>query len=129
MTPDEITRQLEKYFFNNWTATNIAWPNVNFTAPDEAWVRFNVLPDNSEMAEIKGAGTRNGVVKIQVFDKPNKGTRNALDLARQVEQLFHFKDISGVYCELAYTVNNGMNEDGNWYQVTITVPFWAWVNE
>lgn len=129
MTPDEIARQLELYFSNNWSDTPIAWPNVNFTAPDGAWVRFNVLPDNSETEEIKGVGTRNGVVKVQIFDKPNKGNRNALSLGGKVEQMFHQKDISGVYCELAYTTDNGLNDDGNWYQVTTTVPFWAWVNE
>lgn len=129
MTPDEIARQLETYFANNWSDTPIAWPNVPFTAPDGAWVRFNVLPDNSETGEIKGAGTRNGVVKVQIFDKPGKGSRNALNLGGQVEQLFHQQDISGVYCGLAYTTDNGLNDDGNWYQVTVTIPWWTWVNE
>jgi hypothetical protein len=50
-------------------------------------------------------------------------------LAGKVEQLFHWQDIGGVYCGPAYTTNNGTQEDGAWYQMTTTVPFWAWVNE
>ena len=129
MTPDEIIRQLEMYFGNNWSDTPIAWPNVNFTAPDGAWVRFNVLPENSEVGEIKGAGTRHGVCKVQIFINPGQGTRQAAELAGKVEQLFHWQDIGGVYCGPAYTTNNGTQEDGAWYQMTTTVPFWAWVNE
>jgi len=129
MTPDEITRQLEKYFSNNWSDTSIAWRNVNFTAPNDPWVWFHVLPDNSEVAEIKGAATRNGVCKIQIFIKPGQGTRQAMDLAGKVEALFHWQDIGGVFCGPAYTTDNGLNDSGNWYQVTTTVPFWAWINE
>jgi hypothetical protein len=129
MTPDEITRQLEMYFSDNWSDTPIAWPNVSFTAPDGAWVRFNVLPDNSEVGEIKGAATRNGVCKVQIFIKPGGGNRKAAQLAGKVENLFHWQDIGGVYCGPAYTTNNGTQEDGAWYQVTVTIPWWAWVNE
>jgi hypothetical protein len=131
MTLTEIAKAIEVYFSANWTATTISWPNVPFAAPDGSWVRFTNLPDIIDTQEIgaAGVGIREGVVKIQVFTKPNIGSRPGATLAATAEGLFHLKDIGCVKFRSAYTVENGINNDGTWYQHTVTAPWWAWVNE
>lgn len=131
MTLEDALKAIETYFNDNWTDTPIAWPNVPFTAPDGSWVRFNVLPDNTDTQEVgeNGVGIRRGTVKVQVFTKPNIGSRTGAKLADAAEGLFHLQDIDGVYFQSAYTTNNGLNDAGTWFQHTVTAPWWAWVNE
>jgi hypothetical protein len=131
MTITEVLKAIETHFNTNWTTTSIAWPNVPFTAPNSSWVRFNILPDDIYTDELgpSGAGIRRGVVKIQVFTKPNIGSRTGAGLAAAIESLFHLKDIDGIHFESAYTTNNGLDAVGTWYQHTVTAPWWAWVNE
>lgn len=129
MTLSEILQDIESYFGTNWTSTNIAWPNVPFTAPDGSWVSFTVKPDETSTQEIRGVGIRRGVVKVQVFTKPNIGSRTGAGLAGSIEGLFHQKDIGSVKFEDAYTADNGKNDAGTWYQHTVNAQWWAWVNE
>jgi hypothetical protein len=131
MTPAAIAQAIEVYFNTNWTDTPIAWPNVPFTAPDGSWARYQNLPDNTDTQEVgaSGVGIREGVVKIQIFTKPNIGSRTGANLAATAEGLFHLQDISGVKFRSAYTTENGLNDAGTWYQHTVNAPWWAWVNE
>lgn len=131
MTPAEVSQAIEQHFNTQWTDTPIAWPNVPFSAPNGSWVRFTSLPDNTNTDELgaSGVGVRRGAVKIQVFTKPNIGSRTGAALAATAEGIFHLQDVGGVYFESAYTNDNGLNDAGTWYQHTVTAPWWAWVNE
>jgi len=130
MTPAEIAQIIETYFNTQWTDTSIAWPNVPFTPPTDSWVRFHNLPDSTDTDEIgTGAtGVRLGVVKIQIFTLPNIGSRTGANLAATAEGLFHLKNIEDVKMKSAYTTDNGLNNDGTWYQHTVNAPYWTFIN-
>lgn len=131
MTIADISEVVESYFYSNWTQTPIAWQNVPFNADAEEWVRFSHLPDTTQTEEIgeEAIGMREGVVIIQVFTKAGTGSRTGANLASQVEALFHLKDINGVKFKSAYSTSNGIDDTGNWFQHTVTCPYWTWVNE
>jgi hypothetical protein len=130
MTPKEIEAALRQYFYTNWDATPVAWPNRDYTpTTGTAWVRFYPVLGDTFSDEVGGtggeAGHRNLVLKIQVFTPLDSGTVAGADLAGQIESLFRRQNISGVYIDEPYTNYNG--SDGAWYQQTVNIPGWAWV--
>ena len=131
MTIAEISEVVESYFFNNWTQTPIAWENVPFNANVPAWVRFTNLPDMASAEELgeQGICIREGSIIIQVFTQAGKGSREGATLASDIEALFNLKDIGNVKFKSAYSINSGIDDTGNWFQHTVTCPYWTWVNE
>ena len=106
--------------------TPIAWPNVNFTPPSGAWVRFNVLDGEGSWRSIGSPGSNLagyvGVVVIQVFVPLLSGESTARDYADDAAEIFQGQVISGIRFSLAtFSLSNSVAND--WYQMNVSIPF------
>ena len=114
--------------------TPIAWPNVNFTPPSGAWVRFNVLDGEGTWRSIGSPGSNVagyvGVVVIQVFVPLLSGESTARDYADAAAAIFQGQVISGIrfspanitgvlssFGQLSYSLADG------WHQINVSIPF------
>lgn len=130
MTLAEIEAALRQHFYDNWTETDVAWPNKDYTpTTGEAYVRYKAVFGRTHSDEVGDTGNeaahRNLVLKIQVFVPLDSGTLAAAGYADDIEALFRRASLSGVYVDEPYTTDNG--PDGAWYQMTINIPAWCWV--
>ena len=106
--------------------TPIAWPNVNFTPPSGAWVRFNVLDGEGSWRSIGSPGSNIagyvGVVVIQVFVPLLSGESTAREYADAAAATFQGQTIGGIRFSLAtFSLSNSVAND--WYQMNVSIPF------
>jgi hypothetical protein len=133
MTGAQTSAEVINYFKANWTSTAIAYDNVPNPADasdtSKTWVRLSVNLGKTFEGEKgdDGVGMRTGVIVVQIYTPLTQGTKNGLDLADLVEQLFRRKSINGVFCDEPYT--NVASVSDNFYQHNTIVPFWTWVGE
>lgn len=107
--------------------TPIAWPNVNFTPPSGAWVRFNVLDGEGTWRSIGSPGSNVagyvGVVVIQVFVPLLSGESTARDYADAAAAIFQGQVISGIrFSPATAQILNTSLADG-WHQINVSIPF------
>lgn len=107
--------------------TPIAWPNVNFTPPSGAWVRFNVLDGEGAWRSIGSPGSNIagyvGVVMIQVFVPLLSGESTARDLADSAAAIFQGQVIGGIrFSPATVQILNNSLADG-WHQINVSIPF------
>ena len=107
--------------------TPIAWPNVNFTPPSGAWVRFNVLDGEGTWRSIGSPGSNVagyvGVVVIQVFVPLLSGESTARDLADDAAAIFQGQVIGGIrFSPATAQILNTSLADG-WHQINVSIPF------
>lgn len=117
-----------------WTATQIAWPNRDFTPPQKAsWISVTI--QNGDAAQLDLAGPYSthrhpGMVVVQVFVPANWGDKTALDLADEVAALFRRQQVSlkvdevekGAMVFRSPSVRV-IGVDGAFFQVNVNVPF------
>lgn len=141
-TVDERTA-IGTLFNTNWdsTTTPVAWPNRNFTPPqNNSWVRLSILQAEPSQIEI---GSRDcnqhrhpGFVMVSVFSPLNKGDAAALTLAEVAAGIFRDnKRVSaGTDGDIRFRTpevraigidSKGSRDldEGTYYQVNVTVPF------
>lgn len=107
--------------------TPIAWPNVNFTPPSGAWVRFNVLDGEGSWRSIGSPGSNIagyvGVVVIQVFVPLLSGESIARDHADAAAEIFQGQVIGGIrFSPATVQILNTSLADG-WHQINVSIPF------
>lgn len=107
--------------------TPIAWPNVNFTPPSGAWVRFNVLDGEGSWRSIGSPGSNLagyvGVVVIQIFVPLLSGESTARDYADAAAAIFQGQVISGIrFSPATAQILNTSLADG-WHQINVSIPF------
>jgi len=107
--------------------TPIAWPNVNFTPPSGAWVRFNVLDGEGSWRSIGSPGSNLagyvGVVVIQIFVPLLSGESTARDYADAAAAIFQGKGIGGIrFSPATAQILNTSLADG-WHQINVSIPF------
>ena len=121
--------------------TPIAWPNRNFTPPqNNSWVRLSILQGEPFQIEIGSANCNQhrspGFVMISVFSPMNKGDAAALALAETAAQIFRStKRVSaGANGDIRFRTpevkaigidSKGSRDldEGTYYQVNVSVPF------
>lgn len=116
-------------FDTEWAGTTpIAWPNAEFSPPDDAdWVRF-VLDDAAARQASFGDDTNfyrhTGLVTVMIFTTLNKGDKAALELADQVLGIFrHYVDATNkiLFREAPFIRRVGATD--RWYHVNALCPF------
>jgi len=124
-----IERQAVGTLLDGWTATQIAWPNRDFTPPSKAsWIAVTIQAGDSAQIELgadKVVHRHPGLVVIQVFSPANWGDKTALDLADQVAALFRRQRLSYTDGSILFrtpTVRE-IGVDGSLFQVNVSIPF------
>ncbi len=131
---------------DNWTATPITfqneappepWPPVDADGFATAFVNLEIssLPSSLEGAGVPGkqAWRNPGFIYVHVFVPSGSGEAQATQHATDVGEVFRaalfYKDEPGCYVRTwAPRVDGGGSgdDDGNWFRVTMSVPFEYW---
>lgn len=122
MSFDALRAAIEQRMSDNWVVTDIAYPNVAFDAPKDAWVRLNILQGETVRRNINAQKKYQGVIIVQVFTLLGTGTMLGRSLADDVVALFEDARFSGVVCEIASLTDAGPSED--WHQINVSIPFY-----
>jgi len=130
-----LEREAVGHLLSNWTTTQIAWPNKDFTPPSKAsWLRVAIQSGDAAQIEFgsPGAATQRhpGIVLIQVFTPANWGDKTALDIGDQVAALFRrqrsdFTDLEGKHGSIVFRspAVRSIGVDGAYFQVNVSIPF------
>jgi len=114
-----------------WTATQIAWPNRDFTPPAKAsWLSVTIQAGDAAQIEFGSSADsvthrHPGIVVVQVFTPANWGDKTALDLADSVAALFRRQRLSYTDGSVLFRTPSvrTIGVDGAFYQVNVSVPF------
>jgi hypothetical protein len=109
----------------------VRWPNEKFTRPaaNAPWVSCEVHGTTNLLAGIGGGPGDNlwrqeGFVLAAAYVKADSGTATALDIAADLAGVFQGYAAADLRCRGA-DVDGGaaVQEEGNWFKVTVSVPF------
>ena len=129
-----LEREAVGSILKNWTATQIAWPNRDFTPPQKAsWINVTIQSGDAAQIELGEYATHRhpGIVVVQVFVPANWGDKTALDLADQIAALFRRQRVSfddeqnqvwGTIVFRSPSVRT-IGVDGAFFQVNVNIPF------
>ena len=126
MSFKDAEASVQGWFNTKWNGlTDIAWPDVDFTPPDDTWVRFD-MKNNVGAQSSMGAPTANrfrrlGIVTIQVFQKEGRGGVDARTKADVAVNAFMDNDLSGFEF---FNVNaRAIGNFNGWYQWNVTAEY------
>lgn len=122
---DAATRALETRLATGFPTTPIAWPNVEFAAPQgQPYFRAWVLWASGQLFTMRREARNRvpGIYQVSIYSPLGLGAGPALLLADQVRDLFNREQFSGVRCD----VPSGpvtLPEEPPWYGVAVSIPF------
>jgi hypothetical protein len=129
-THAEATDELLDLFTTGWAdRTEVAYPNVDFTPPeDAAWVRVTIQHTAGRQVSLGSPGARTfrrfGTIFAQIFTVEGTAAQEALDLAGvAVTILEGVQFASGLQLQAATIDEVGPDGHGRW-QVNVSVPFY-----
>jgi len=133
---------IEGLFKTGWgMTTGVKYDNIPFTIPTTAWVCLEVWDGVSRQVSLNvstGATTTSlrrstGTVLVNIYTPLTKGSKAARDLADTACGIFRSNQVSGITFEEPsvrrvgeqyYTVG-GVQSTTQWYQMIVSVPFFA----
>lgn len=115
---------ITSYLETNWTTTSIKFPNQRFEQPnDEIWMKINIV--NGEGTQQSFGTVQDhefvGLITLTLYAPLYSGTKTINEYIDTLFDLFVSKTIGSVF---TYTPSKEViGENGNWYQVALTIPF------
>ena len=113
-------------FVNNYSTTDIAWPNNAFAEPTDgsAWVQFNIDFNDSIITTISQKNNEQlGNVTINIFTKRYGGTIESTTIAQEIRAIFNRLRISDILFEAPDIREVPTPVDDNWFQRLVRVNF------
>lgn len=122
---EQARKDLQGFIGSNYSATLIAWDNVDFTVPSDgsSWIRVGVKNVGSSFKSLGPAKVtrRTGIIFIQVFIPDGKTTKQADSITDTLVNLFETKLLQGFRFESPDVKEIGNNN--GWFQVNIAVSY------
>lgn len=117
-------------FDDQWSATPISWPNVDFTPPDPPapFVKFNPIPGEAVKKELgrNGIIRHPGVLTIGVNVPTGQGEHDARQHADSILAIFEENDYGSspaLVFKQGWITPNGRSSDGSWYEINAHIPY------
>jgi len=100
-------------------------PSASASLTMGLWIRFSVLPGDSDCQEFGGSKTSRtpGVAVAQIFAQLRQGDRNSLQVADYIKSAFRHVSADGVIYGTPYVRTVG--RDNKWYQINVFCPFYS----
>jgi hypothetical protein len=105
-----------------------SYPNApDFTPPTDGslWARVTILPGNARQASLGSPGANlfrtPGVLVVQLFDRVGHGTKDLLEMANAVSDVFRAVTVGDIVY-LAPSISLPGRED-HWYPCSVSCPF------
>lgn len=108
-------------------SVTVAYDNAPFSIPTNGskWVRLSVLSGGSNRAALDAANPRYrhvGIVKAQIFVKPNRGDSEIRQIAETISTIFRGVAIGD--CQFRDPSIDVMGQENGWYQWNVSTPFY-----
>jgi len=131
MTYEAAHSALRARFETQWaSATDIAWPNVEFTPPDDDdWVRFVISDTGAFQASMGDPGNNihrhTGVVTIMIFTRLGLGDEAGLEYADLATAIFRgWEDAAtGLRFREPPFVRQVPGQAHKWYHINVLCPY------
>lgn len=126
---DKTREIIENYIQTNWSSTDIKFPDIPYTPVDDNdWIDFDYTVHGSDQADIGAAQQRHRAVcslGINIYTKPNRGSKHGRSLGDNFAQLFRSKEIlqDSVYVLFKSPRVTNLGVVGNWHQTNVSVEF------
>ena len=116
-------KYIESRFSTYWTATPIAWQNVEYEPTSgTSYVEFGVFEADSQIVSLGTLLYRNpGLISVNIFVPLNDGLQTAKGYADSIKTIFAGQNFNGITCRAASVTSLG--EQSGWHVVNVTVPF------
>lgn len=130
MNLDQAEAEIRDFFADGWaSATEIAWPDMEFNIPDDAtWVRFNCQENGGRQVAMGDPGNnrfrRFGIVTIQVFQPAGTASQDARTKAAAARDIFTGNQTSNGVVFYDVSAQQVGNDGNGFYQINIFAPFW-----
>lgn len=133
MTPEEVRDAIIEKLYDNWTETEVAWPNRDFDGKThEKYIRLSIKYGDAYEGEkgTTGIGFRPGVVMIDVFTPKNEGDSLGCEYAGDIEDIFR-RAVLEDYLVMgeASTKDIGPEAKTKFYHHQVQIPFTAFIGE
>ncbi len=120
---------IEKFFADKWTQTNIVYDN-GMSLEDDEWVRLSIQHSRSFQASMGDypAFRHIGVVFLQIFTATNTGSGRAMELADIADGLFRNLVLTNLRFKVPQVKrvshNSRINQRPEWLQVNVSTDFY-----
>lgn len=126
-----VQEKVEALIGNPWNGITVITPNTSGEVPADA-SRFLTIQyplSDSEQVGLASVGNRNyreeGVIRLVLSVKKGEGNREALTLCETLRTLFRGYASGDFRCwEASPPVENNDNEDGNYYVLSVAIPYY-----
>ena len=122
----QIIEDLHTFMATNWTASPVAYDNVETAIEAGPWIRVTVSPATADPVCLGHDKIRvEGQIIVQIFVPVGRGSKPAYSLADDVAALLQNRKIGSVlHTRTAEVLRLG--DDGlGWYQVNVLIPFYT----
>ena len=109
-----------------WTATTIAFPNVQFTpVSGTAFIRLTVFNANSDLLEFTNDGAKlyTGLIMVGIFTPVNTGSKLARSYADMLVDHYEGLTLSNIHFDASSELIEAGEDDG-WYHMSFQCGFW-----
>ena len=117
---------IETRFYNNFTACDIKYENVDYNPqPNESYVELFIVEAYNQRASIGDNNALHrsyGAISVNVYTAQYIGTKTGRDLADTAAAIFRDASFSGITCRSPLVRNVG--ESGEWYVTNMTCEFY-----
>jgi len=127
---DDIEKTIIDHIGDNWSATSIAYPNVDFNPISlDAWLQVHVLPTDAYQYTITGGNTgqmHKGILHLNLFARRNKGTGTIKGYVDDLCDMFNHTTltISGNdVIQFSVPKPKVFGPDGDWWREVVRVEF------
>jgi len=122
---DTANKAIKVRFDDQWgTTTKVAWPNVDFTPPDdEAWVQFDVLWGDAfiDTMETTASNRMYGLIQIALYCPEGEAEATAMGHVDTARDIFNRWSGSGVVCGASSGPRRVPDE--HWARYIVDTPF------
>ena len=124
MTYQAERQAIESRFYNNYTATDVKYDNVEYTpTPNRPFLEFEI--HDGEQLPISTADTilyRNvGIISMNLHVPINTAAQTGMGYADTAAAVFRGQQFSGITCRGASITRIG--EFDQWFIINISIPF------
>jgi len=120
-------RAIELRLEDNWgEETEIAFKNVEFESDDyDEWIRLTIIDGDSKQMSLEETPLhrRVGLIIIQVFVRPDTGTKRIEELAGRAADIFRAVQFDGITCRSP--MYREIGDAKNWFQANVETEFYV----
>ena len=122
-TLDTHRATIEARIKSNWTETDIAWPNEQYTPDSDPYIQPTILWGGSGVTTKNGRNTVTGILHINIFVSRETGTGALYGYADTIRDLFNRDEVSSVRFETPSGPTFVDAPDRAWLQAAVVCPF------